>query len=99
MSFISYAMQAAMKMAVEMAPDSWLPGGKPDPLIGSRDGLIGKSVSRVDGALKVRGQAPFAAEIPMSGLLYAAVTYSTIPRGRIAFLDVEAAEQAPGVKL
>jgi xanthine dehydrogenase YagR molybdenum-binding subunit len=49
MSFISYAMQAVMKKAVEMAPDSWLPGGKPDPLISYRDGLIGTSVSRVDG--------------------------------------------------
>ena len=27
------AMQAVMKKAVELAPDSWLPGGKPDPLI------------------------------------------------------------------
>ena len=56
-------------------------------------------VSRLDGALKVRGQARFAAEVAMEGLLYAAVVHSTIARGRIAALDTAAAEAAPGVAL
>jgi xanthine dehydrogenase YagR molybdenum-binding subunit len=98
MSFISYAMQAVMKKAIEVAPDSWLPGGKSDPLI-DRKGLIGSTVSRVDGPLKVRGAAPFAAEFPLQGMVYAALVYSTIPRGRIASLDTTAAEAAPGVIL
>jgi xanthine dehydrogenase YagR molybdenum-binding subunit len=97
MSLISYAVQAVMKKAVEHAPDSWLPGGSPDPLIDERHGLIGTSISRVDGALKVTGTATFAAEFPMQGLLYAALVYSTVPRGRIASLDTTAAEAAPGV--
>jgi xanthine dehydrogenase YagR molybdenum-binding subunit len=99
MSFITYAMQAVLKKAVEIAPESWLPGGKPDPLIGREQGLIGKSISRVDGPLKVTGRAPFAAEFPMEGLLYASLVCSSVPRGRIVSLDAAGAEAAPGVRL
>jgi xanthine dehydrogenase YagR molybdenum-binding subunit len=99
MSFISYAVQAVMKKAVELAPDSWLPGGKPDPLIGRQNGLIGKSISRLDGSLKVTGTATFAAEFPVDGLLFAAVAFSTVPRGRITSMDTGAAQAAPGVHL
>jgi xanthine dehydrogenase molybdopterin-binding subunit B len=53
----------------------------------ARNGLIGAPVSRLDGPLKVRGAAAFAAE------------FSPIPKGRIANLDISAADQAPGVVL
>ena len=99
MSAIKNAVQAVMKKAVEVAPDTWLPGGKPDPLIQHKHGLIGAPVSRVDGQLKVTGAAPFAAEIPVEGMAYAALVYSTIPKGRIKTLDTAAAEAAPGVVL
>ena len=52
-----------------------------------------------NGALKVRGAARFAAEVPMERLLYAATVHSTIARGRIASLGTTAAEAAPGVVL
>ncbi len=93
------AAQAVMKKAIELAPDSWLPGGKPDPLIRHKHGLIGAPISRIDGPLKVRGRATFAAEFPLDGMAYAAVAFSTIPKGRITALDTEAAEAAPGVVL
>ena len=32
------AVQAVMKKAVALAPDSWMPGGKPDPLIRHKHG-------------------------------------------------------------
>ena len=32
MSGVQEALQALMKKAVALAPDSWIPGGKPDPL-------------------------------------------------------------------
>ncbi len=89
----------AMKTAVELAPDSWLPGGKPDPLIRQRHGHVGQPISRRDGPLKVRGAARFAAEMPMPGLTYAALAFSTIPKGRIATIHTRAAEAAPGVVL
>ena len=56
-------------------------------------------VSRLDGPLKVRGDARFAAEYVMEGMVYAALRYSTIARGRITTLDTSAAEAAAGVAL
>ncbi|XAT75735.1 xanthine dehydrogenase family protein molybdopterin-binding subunit [Rhodopseudomonas sp. P1] len=88
-----------MEKAVALAPDSWMPGGDPDPLIRAKRGSIGASISRIDGPLKVRGAAPFAAEFALDGMLYAALMFSTVPKGRIATLDTAAAEAAPGVAL
>ncbi len=93
------AVQTVMRKAVELAPDGWMPGGSPDPLIRHRHGLIGAPVSRIDGPLKVRGAARFAAEFPLSGMVYAALAYGTVPKGRIATLDTADAEAAAGVVL
>ena len=38
-------VQGAMSKLVPLAPDSWIPGGVPDPLIRRQHGLIGTSVS------------------------------------------------------
>ena len=83
---------------LSQVPAGWLPGGTPDPLIDRRV-TLGTQQSRVDGPDKVRGAARFAAEVPMEGLLYAALVHSTVARGRIADLDTAAAEAAPGVAL
>ncbi|KXU82493.1 dehydrogenase [Paraburkholderia monticola] len=99
MPILKDTMQAVMKKAIALAPDSFIPGGKPDPLINHKHGLIGAPVSRIDGPLKVSGQASFAAEFPMDGMTYAALKYSSIPRGRIVSMDTAAAETAPGVVL
>ena len=99
MSFVNEAMQAVVKKAVALAPDAWIPGGKPDPLIRHKHGLIGAAVSRVDGPLKVAGQARFAAEFAPAGMVYAAIHHASIARGRIAEIDTAAAEAAPGVVL
>ncbi|MFS0773991.1 xanthine dehydrogenase family protein molybdopterin-binding subunit [Sphingomonas sp. 1P08PE] len=93
------AAQAAMAKLVPLAPDSWIPGGTPDPLIRHKHGLIGTSVSRLDGPLKVKGEARFAAEVALDGMAYAALSYATIARGRITAIDTSAAEAAPGVVL
>jgi len=97
MNIVKDAVQKVMKKAVELAPDAWMPD--PDPLMLSRDGLIGAPVARVDGALKVTGQAQYAAEFTFDGMVYAALAYSTVPKGRIATLDTAAAAGAPGVLL
>ena len=93
------AGMAVMKMGVEHAPDALIPGGRPDPLIGRDEPLIGAPVSRLDGPLKVRGAARFAAEVPLKDMTYAALVYSTIAKGRIAAIDASLAEAAPGVVL
>ena len=101
---IKSAVTEFMVKAIAAAPDKWMPGGAPDPLLtqhkhGSKGDYIGAPVSRIDGPLKVRGAAPFAAEIPITGMVYAAVAFSTIAKGRITELDTAAAEAAPGVHL
>ena len=64
-----------------------------------KHGLIGQPVSRIDGPLKVEGKARFAAEVPIAGIAYAALAYSTIARGTIKTIDTAVAEAAPGVVL
>ncbi len=79
-------------------PDTWGERGNPDPLT-NRKGLVGAPVSRLDGPSKVTGTARYAAEVPMTDIVYAALAYSTIAKGRIATLDTRAAEEATGVVL
>jgi hypothetical protein len=92
------AMQAAMRRAVIWAPDAWVSAGRSDPALDQTQ-LIGAPAPRVDGELKVRGAARFAAEVRLDGMLYAALLYSTIPKGHLVSLDTSAAETAPGVTL
>src|SRR4051812_35033294 len=98
-SAVQGTMQAAMEKAVELAPDSLILGNKPDPLILHKHGHVGKPVSRLDGPLKVKGAARFAAEFPFDDLAYAALCYSSVAKGRIASIDSSAAEASPGVVL
>jgi xanthine dehydrogenase YagR molybdenum-binding subunit len=92
-------MSTEPQTAVAATPEDWTPAAGNDPVIRAQHGLIGAQVSRLDGPLKVRGEARFAAEYTMEGLTYAALRYSTIARGRITTLETSAAEAAPGVVL
>ncbi|WP_158787418.1 xanthine dehydrogenase family protein molybdopterin-binding subunit [Granulicella sp. L46] len=96
---IKEAAHAVMKKAVQVAPDKWMPGATPDPLIRQKHGLIGTPVSRLDGPQKVSGTARFAAEFPLERMVYAALNYSTIAKGRIRELHTAEAAAAPGVVL
>ena len=58
---------------------------------------IGQPLSRVDGRRKVTGVARYAADIPIAELAHAVIVHSTIANGRIASIDTNAAERAPGV--
>jgi xanthine dehydrogenase YagR molybdenum-binding subunit len=58
---------------------------------------IGQPLTRRDGVLKVKGQARYAADNHPSGMLHAVLAVSTIARGRVSFLDVQAAKSHPGV--
>lgn len=98
MTKLQNAIVGGVRAVLGHVPASWLPGATPDPLIDKRVALGGQQ-SRVDGPDKVRGAARFAAEVPTEGLLYAAFVHSTIARGKIADLDIAAAQAAPGVAL
>lgn len=95
---VQKAVQATTQTAISLAPESWLPGGTPDRLA-VKHGALGAPVSRLDGPLKVSGEARFAAEVQLPGLVFASLAYSTISKGRIAELETEEAERAPGVML
>ena len=58
---------------------------------------IGQPLTRREGVLKVTGEARFAADNHPDGLLHAVLAVSSIARGRVSFLDVEAAKRHPGV--
>jgi xanthine dehydrogenase YagR molybdenum-binding subunit len=58
---------------------------------------IGQPMTRRDGILKVKGQASYAADHHPQGMLFAVIAVSSIARGRVASLDVEAAKRHPGV--
>lgn len=62
--------------------------------------MIGQPLNRVDGPLKVAGQATYAYEHWEDGQpLYGFIVGATIGKGRITQIDTEAAESAPGVRL
>src|SRR5689334_9482871 len=58
---------------------------------------IGQPLTRRDGILKVKGEARYAADRHLPGMLYAVIATSSIARGRVTFLDVAAAKRHPGV--
>ena len=89
MSLVTTAMEVINKV---------LPARETDPLIGA-DRVIGTPLSRVDGPVKVAGEARFTADIPLERMVYATIVGSTIAKGRIQRIDGARATAAPGVKL
>lgn len=84
-------LQRLVETAVRFIPDK-----APDPLL-HKHGCIGKPFSRVDGRLKVTGEARFTAEFDIENLAHAALVHSTIAKGRIAGIDSSEAQKGPGV--
>jgi xanthine dehydrogenase YagR molybdenum-binding subunit len=58
---------------------------------------IGQPLTRRDGVLKVTGSARFAADNHPPGMLYAVIAVSSIARGRVTSLNLDAARAHPGV--
>ncbi|MEU4893044.1 xanthine dehydrogenase family protein molybdopterin-binding subunit [Streptomyces sp. NPDC044780] len=58
---------------------------------------VGASVSRVDGRLKVTGEARYAAEQDIDGTAHAVIVDASIGRGRITGVETDAALAHPGV--
>ena len=59
---------------------------------------IGQRTPRVDGPLKVTGQAKYTSDFHFPGLLYAVPVEATIASGRVTKLETSMAEKMPGVK-
>jgi xanthine dehydrogenase YagR molybdenum-binding subunit len=60
--------------------------------------LIGKRIQRLDGPVKVTGQARYAYDMNRPGGLHGRILRSPHPHARIVAIDLAAAEKAPGVK-
>src|SRR5579859_2994044 len=52
---------------------------------------------RIEGQLKVRGAARYAADASLPGMLWSAVLYSTVAHARLVSINVEAARNMAGV--
>jgi CO/xanthine dehydrogenase Mo-binding subunit len=59
--------------------------------------LLLEPEERAEGHLKVRGEARYAADASMPGMLWSATLYSSMPHARIVSLDASVARQMPGV--
>jgi xanthine dehydrogenase YagR molybdenum-binding subunit len=62
--------------------------------------MIGQPIKRVDGPVKVTGQATYAYEYWEAGQpLYGFIVGATIGRGHITGIDTSRADQSPGVRM
>ncbi len=59
--------------------------------------LVGKPINRVDGSLKVSGQAPYSAEFHLDNQAYGVLVSATIAKGKVKSIDSSAVEAIPGV--
>ncbi|MBP7567544.1 MAG: xanthine dehydrogenase family protein molybdopterin-binding subunit [Burkholderiaceae bacterium] len=64
---------------------------------GSGTVAVGDALPRIDGRLKVTGQARYAAEHPAPDLCHGVVVSSAIARGRITAMHLDEARAVPGV--
>jgi len=60
--------------------------------------VIGKSLPRVDGPLKVTGQARYAGDMSLPGMLHGRLLRSPHAHARIVDIDISRAVALPGVK-
>jgi xanthine dehydrogenase YagR molybdenum-binding subunit len=58
---------------------------------------IGEPINRIDGRLKVTGQADYAADYRFPGMAWGCVVKSAAAKGKLTSLDTSAAESLPGV--
>ncbi len=59
---------------------------------------VGSERPRIDAIAKVTGAARYAFDVKLPGMLHAVIVRSKVPKGRLARLDLGAAEKAPGVR-
>jgi xanthine dehydrogenase YagR molybdenum-binding subunit len=60
-------------------------------------GVIGRPIDRLEGALKVTGKATYAHEWPIEGLCHGVLVRATIARGQVRRIHDEAVKQLPGI--
>ncbi len=61
-------------------------------------GVIGKPFERIDGLVKVTGQASYTADLTFPGMLHGRVLGSPYAHARIKAVNLERARKLPGVR-
>ncbi len=61
--------------------------------------VVGKPLTRVDGRVKVTGQAQYAGDITLPNMLHGKILRSPYPHAKIIKIDTSKAEALPGVKV
>ncbi len=59
--------------------------------------IVGTPIDRVDGRLKVTGQAQYTADMPLEHVAYAVMVTSTIAHGKITSIDTSATGEIHGI--
>lgn len=59
--------------------------------------VVGKSLPRVDGLLKLTGQAKFTTDVVLPGMLHGKLLRSPLAHAKILSIDTSKAEKLPGV--
>ena len=59
--------------------------------------LVGKPINRVEGSLKVSGQAPYSAEVHVGNQAYGVLVSATIAKGRVKHIDSRSLDGMPDV--
>ena len=59
--------------------------------------LVGKPINRVEGSLKVSGQAPYSAEIEVDNKVYGVLVGATIAKGQVKNIDSDSVANIPGI--
>ena len=60
--------------------------------------VVGKRTTRIDAYERVTGQAKYAKDVQLPGMLYSRVLRSPHPHARILSIDTSKAEHFPGVR-
>ncbi len=59
--------------------------------------MVGRSIRRVDARAKVTGEAIYAGDLVMDGMLHAKILFAGRPHARVLGIDTSEAEAVPGV--
>lgn len=60
---------------------------------------IGKRLPRIDGIVKATGEAKYAADLSLPGMLHGKLLRSPYPHARILNIDISKAKRLPGVRV
>lgn len=76
-----------------------IPSDEPEALAPNSElRVVGKRINRIDGALKVTGEAVYTADVRLPGMLWAQMVTSPHPHARIRSIDTDGAAALPGVR-